>query len=139
MAFVDQLIEGGVPSEANHAFTAAKTFLSFCVARRYIKHSPLEGLKKPIQPKSRKRVLTDTELKKVLTATPSLGQYGTIVKLLIITGQREHQIATLQGEWLNRRDKTITFPTMKVDDDRQEIGRASWGERVGQLVENAVG
>jgi hypothetical protein len=37
----------GTPSEANHAFTAARTMFRWATIRRYIPHSPMEGLKLP--------------------------------------------------------------------------------------------
>jgi len=44
---VDGLIAAGKLSEANHAFTAVKTMLRFCLGRGYIDRHPLEALKRP--------------------------------------------------------------------------------------------
>ena len=50
-------------SEKAHALAVMRTFLRWCVRppRRYIKHSPLEGVEITLA-KSRKRVLTDSEI-----------------------------------------------------------------------------
>jgi len=50
------------PSEAEHLHRAARAFLRWCVRRRLIPHSPLEGLEAPSKWKPRERVLTDDEL-----------------------------------------------------------------------------
>jgi hypothetical protein len=45
------------PSEANHAFTAARTMFKWATRRRYIPHSPMEGLQMPAREQPRSRVL----------------------------------------------------------------------------------
>jgi integrase len=102
----------GTPSEHAHALAVARTFFKWCARppRRYIPHSPLEGLQLRTG-KSRKRVLTDAELVKVWMAAEEQGYpHGTCVQLLILTGQRRGEIAALCRPWLDEREKTITLP-----------------------------
>ncbi len=95
------------PSERAHALKDIRTFFNWCIPR-YLKTSPCVGIKKPPQ-KSRDRVLTDDELRKVWKRAEELGHpYGTIVQLLILTGQRSGEIAALQWEWV--ADETISIP-----------------------------
>ena len=65
-------------SEKSHCLAVARTFLRWCVKppRRYIPHSPLEGVK--VEPgKGRKRILKPDELKKVWDAAGRVGYpYG---------------------------------------------------------------
>ena len=100
------------PSEQAHALAIARTFLRWCARppRRYIPHSPLEGLQ--LGPgKTRKRVLDNGELIKVWRAAEAQGHpHRTIVQLLILTGQRRGEIAALQRQWINAKEKTITLP-----------------------------
>ena len=82
------------PSEANHAFTAARTMFRWATTRRYIPHSPMEGLKLPAKARPRSRVLTPQELRLAFAYGRQTGVYGQIVRLLILTGQRvrpDHQ------------------------------------------------
>lgn len=66
------------------------------------------GIKKPAQ-KPRDRVLADDELRKVWNRAREIGYpYGTIVLLLILTGQRLGEIAGLRWEWIE--GGTVTFP-----------------------------
>ena len=68
--------------------------------RRYIHHSPIEGIELPAKAASRERILTDDELCTVWIAADELdSHFGAIVKLLILTGQRRSEIGGLQAEW----------------------------------------
>jgi integrase len=101
------------PSARAHALKDIRTFFNWCVPR-YIAHSPCAGLKMAPQP-SRNRILSDAELKAVWNACE--GTYGTIVKLLIITGQRKHEITTLK--WDQITDTTITIPAHIAKNGRE--------------------
>jgi hypothetical protein len=62
------------PSEKSHTLAVARTFLRWCVKppRRYIPHSPLEGVL-IVPGKARKRILKPDELKKVWDAATIVG------------------------------------------------------------------
>lgn len=92
------------PSARAHALKDIRTFFNWCVPR-YLSASPCAGLKMQAQP-SRERVLTTDELKAVWNACE--GTFGTIVKLLILTGQRKMEIGSLQWSYIS--DNTITLP-----------------------------
>jgi integrase len=90
------------PSEAEHLHRACKTFFRWCVRRRMLQHSPLEGLELPSKWKPRERVLSDDELRAVwIAADATTGHFGIIVKLLLLTGQRRSEIGSLRAEWLD--------------------------------------
>jgi integrase len=99
------------PSEAAHAFKDIRTFFNWCVPR-YLPHSPCGGLKSPSKYKPRERVLTDEELKKVWN-TATEYPLGSIVRLLILTGQRKSEIGSLRFEQINGQEQTITLPETK--------------------------
>jgi integrase len=95
------------PSQRAHALKDIRTFFNWCIPR-YLKSSPCVGIKKPPQ-KSRDRVLSDEELAKVWNRAKEIGHpYGTIVQLLILTGQRVGEIAALRWEWI--AEDTLTIP-----------------------------
>lgn len=97
------------PVEQNHAFAAARTLFRFCVRRGLIGRSPLEGMNLPARIRTRDRVLTDNELVAVIRAANEIGYpFGTIVLLLIYTGQRKGEIALLDWSWIGK--ETITIP-----------------------------
>jgi integrase len=99
------------PSGANHAFTAARTFFRWVAKppRRYISYSPMAGMSLPFAPVKRRRVLTDRELAAVWrTAEARNDDYGIIVRLLILTGQRRGEIASLHSVYLE--GDLVTLP-----------------------------
>jgi integrase len=94
-------------SQRAHALKDIRTFFNWCIPR-YLTSSPCIGIKKPDQ-KPRDRVLTDDETCRVWNRAHEIGYpYGTIVQLLILTGQRLGEIAGLRWEWIE--EGTVTFP-----------------------------
>lgn len=117
--FVRKLDRIKAPSERNHALAAAKTFFTWAYNRRYIEDDPTRGLSVR-GGTSRSRVLSDDELKRVWIAAGEIGSsFGTIVRLLILSGQRRGEIASLQKLWINLEDKTITLPAEIVKNRRE--------------------
>ena len=64
-------------------------------------------MKKPAKEKSRSRVLSPIELKAVWQACPD-DNFGRIVQLLILTGQRRGEAAAIRSDWLDGH--LLTFP-----------------------------
>lgn len=102
---VTDILDGLRPSEANHAFAALRTFFNWC-ERRDLMPSPMGKLGKPHKETKRDRVLSLEELKKVWLAAENT--HGTIVKLLILTGQRRGEITGIRREWM--QDDILVFP-----------------------------
>jgi integrase len=125
------------PSEKSHCLAVARTFLRWCVQppRRYIPHSPLEGV--VVQPgRARKRILKPNELKKVWNAATEVGYpYGTIVHLLILTGQRKCEIANLRRSWIDPKNRTITLPEWVCKNSREHT--FPYGDLVAAELEAA--
>ena len=108
---VMRVVDALSPSAANHAFTYARAFFRWCVRRRYLDRSPLEYLPLPNPPSSRDRVLTDHELRIVWnTAQRFPFPFGTIVSLLILTGQRSGEISGLRRDYIDFDQNLITLP-----------------------------
>jgi integrase len=99
------------PSEAWHAFKDIRTFFKWCVPR-YIPHSPMEGLKSPTRYIPRRRVLAYPEILIVWEAANDY-PFGTILKLLVLTGQRWGEIASLRWDYIDEKTRTITLPDTK--------------------------
>lgn len=101
------------PSARAHALKDIRSFFNWTVPR-YLPASPAAGLRMASQPK-RARVLSDDELRRVWTACE--GTFGTIVRLLILTGQRKSEIGGLQWEWINQGG--ITLPPTVTKNGRE--------------------
>jgi integrase len=101
---LDGLLE--TPSEAQHAFKAARTFFRW-VEKRGLGKNPCT-MPAPTREHSRERVLSDDELRRVYKAGE--GPFGAIVRLLILTGQRRTEISALKWEYIDLKEKTISLP-----------------------------
>jgi Arm DNA-binding domain len=62
---VYKVLDAQTRAEANKLFSVSRTFFRFCVQRRLIQRSPLEGLHVPNKEVARSRVLTDDELRAI--------------------------------------------------------------------------
>jgi integrase len=107
---LDRLLD--TPSEANHAFAKIRLFFRWALRMRHIESSPCAALQMPAKSVSRDRVLTDLELAKVWGAATEY-PFGTIVRLLILTGARRGEIASLRSDYIDNDKKTITLPHTK--------------------------
>jgi integrase len=115
LAITDELV--GTPAEQSHAIAIGKTFFKWCVRRNYLNRSPLEGATLPKQ-QSRDRVLTDDELVAVWRAAERYdGNFGTIVRLLILTGMRRGECAAIQTSWI--QNNTLTIPKEVTKNGRE--------------------
>ncbi|MGH7111779.1 MAG: tyrosine-type recombinase/integrase [Stellaceae bacterium] len=102
------------PSTRHNAFLRVSGLMRYAVRRGYIEKSPVAALDAPSLETPRHRVLSSDELRKVLTTARVLRQggdpYGTIVELLVYTGQRRQQIAMLRPAMVDFTEGTITWP-----------------------------
>lgn len=98
-----------------HRIRALKAFANWCLDHGHRTDNPYLRLKAPVQ--QRDRVLTDDEIAVILSYDHP--PYSTIVKLLILTGQRRSQIASFDPAWIV--DDTIVFPGSVMKSKRQHV------------------
>jgi integrase len=111
IAIIDGILREGFPSAANHAFAAIRRVLSWAVERGDIDRSPCSGLKMPSKNKRRERVLTDGELSRIWLAAEHFGYpFGSIVRGLIVTGQRRDEVTSMRWSDLDLEKATWTLP-----------------------------
>lgn len=120
------------PTEANHAFQVIRCFFRWAVRRRYLQHSPCEGMQAPSRYVPRDRVLTDEELLTVFVRARDGSIFGQIVQLCILTGQRRSEIGALRGEYIDRKARTITLPASVTKNRRQHT--FPYGEMVAEML-----
>jgi integrase len=103
-------------STYNHALVAARIFFNWCIKRPYIEHNPTTGLS-PHSTLPRARLLTDQEAKLIWQATEEKTHFNTIVRLLLLTGQRRNEIASLKSEYI--KDDICTLPSTLTKNGRE--------------------
>ncbi|MDE8654057.1 tyrosine-type recombinase/integrase [Novosphingobium album (ex Liu et al. 2023)] len=92
-------------------FAYASVLFGWTARRGDIASNPLTEMVKPEAPKSRDRVLTDTELTEVWNASEKIGTpFGPFFRLLILTGQRRSEVAGMSWTELDRASSTWTIP-----------------------------
>ncbi|ESY52082.1 hypothetical protein X744_22360 [Mesorhizobium sp. LNJC372A00] len=129
-------IEG--PSARAHALKDIRSFFNWTVPK-YLAHSPCQGMKMGKQP-SRTRVLSDAEIKAVWKGCESMGRFGTIVRVLILSGQRRGEIAGIEQDMIG--DERVTLPPWLTKNDREHtfplstFGTVMLGEIPGANVFN---
>jgi integrase len=104
------------PSEAKHAYVAIRTMMNWCVKQGLLDQSPVPSM--VLKTEARSRVLSDNELTQVWMRAKEIGYpYGTIIQLLILTGQRRGEIAALRWDWID--EESITFPASITKNGRE--------------------
>lgn len=94
----------------NHHLVALKVFFNWCITRRHRTDNPTLGLSKFTRPK-KKRILTDAELVTVWNATFQIDtDFGEIVRLLMLTGQRRNEIGGLSDTYYSDNTQTLVLP-----------------------------
>lgn len=103
-----QILETLRPSESNHTTVALNRLYSWLFDTGRIKESL--KFKKLHKEKSRTRVLTDDEIRRIWAASKKMSKYGALVRLLLMTGQRKSEIEHIAKA---ERTNVIAWPTSK--------------------------
>jgi integrase len=118
------------PVMANRVHGVMHILFRWAVENDLIAHSPVTGLRAPNKETPRDRVLTDAELTAVWQAAEKEGYpFGTIVRLLILTGQRRGEVAGMRwseldleaGHWVLPRERVKNARRHEVPLPRQAI------------------
>jgi integrase len=103
------------PVQADRARSTLSAMFGWCVGEGFLEANPVVGTNKQSNAKSRERVLTDDELMAVWTSAPD-SDFGRIVKLLMLTGQRRDEIAALRRAEI--QDGGIALPAARTKNSR---------------------
>ena len=103
---------GRIPTspEHDHALSCVKTLFTWAHNRRYITDNPTVGIQ-PHGSQSRSRILTDEELSRVFASADQFAQFGTVVKLLVLTGLRRGECADIRKSWISEKEKMLVVPS----------------------------
>lgn len=117
------------PAEKHHAYTAARRFFNWAHRQHLIDVSPMARMETPPLSRPRERVLTEDELRPVWnTARRGETTFHRIVALLILTGARRSEIASIRWEWIE--EDYIEWPPEATKNGRRHrvpIGEIAQG------------
>lgn len=118
VALLDEVNDRGAPIMANRTLAAVRRLFNWAVSRDIIAASPCAGVEPPASESSRDRILTDDELRLVWNAADADGwPFGPIVRLMILTGQREGEVAGMRWREIDLENKVWTLPAVRVKND----------------------
>lgn len=94
-----------------NVFAVLRRLFRWSISRGDIERSPMEGMETPPPVKARDRWLSDEELARVWKEAYKTHRcFGPIVRLLIVTGQRREEVASLSWDELDRAELMWTLP-----------------------------
>jgi integrase len=108
------------PIAANRVHSIVRKFFNWAVENDLIANSPVTGVRAPNPETSRDRILTDDELKTVWRAAEKEGYpFGTILQVLILTGQRRSEVAGMMWSEVDLEAGLWSLPRERVKNDRR--------------------
>jgi integrase len=119
-ALLDAIADRGSPSSARHAFAAFRGMCGWAVKRGLVDRSPAEGVVLPAAPPSRDRTLSDAETGLFYRAFESVGgPFGTVGRLLFLTGARKSEVSGLKWSELDLAARTWRLPKERSKNGRE--------------------
>lgn len=105
----------GCQNRANTAYWFLRRFFFWSAdpdeGEDFIDHSPMFGIKQPYPVHERERYLSDNEIRWFWQATGEMGYpYGTIARLLLLSGQRRGEIINLTRRQIDRDARMLAIP-----------------------------
>src|SRR5262245_37388346 len=112
-------ISAHAPVSANRLHSVLSALFGWAKGKRLVTSNPCTGLDRPAEERSRDRVLSDEELRKVWLAAGEVGHpYAGIVRLLILTGQRRNEIAGLRWAEVDLEEPALHLPATRTKNGR---------------------
>ena len=125
---------GDKVATASLLFATLRRMMRWAVNQGDLERSPMEGMDAPAKAPSRDRVLTDDELRLVWQASYALGYpFAHIVRLLILTGARREEVASLDWAELCREQAVWSLPPSRSKNgiaSRQPLSSLAMAELV---------
>jgi integrase len=122
---VEAVVDRGAKRHAHTIFSHVRLIFNWAIGRSIynIEHSPCDRLK-PIQligqKRTRERVLNDSEIRALWSATSTLGYpYGTLTKLLLLCGCRLNEAA--KTKWSELSDRSLVIPPERFKTGQQHV------------------
>lgn len=119
IGLLDAMVDRGAPVMAKQTHATIRKLFYWAVDRDIIDTSPCVRVPVPAHAIDRDRVLNDNELRAVwLACEPLKWPFGPLVRLLILTGQRRDEVATLTWPDIDERNGLWTIPRERNKSNR---------------------
>ena len=119
---MDSITDRGAPYMANRTLAHVRKLFAWAMEREIVTASPVVGVGAPAREVSRDRVLDYAELAAVWQACEALGwPFCPIVRLLIVTGARRDEVASMRWRDLDLERAEWRLPREAVKTDREHV------------------
>lgn len=118
---------------ANKAHKWMSALFAWGVEHDGLPTSPMFGLKRPFREPKRTRVLADWEIAVIWSVLPAMiWQFGMLMRLLILTGQRLREVAGIRWEEVDLEKREWIIPGARTKNKRDHL--VSISPQVGRLL-----
>ncbi len=112
----------GAAVQAGKMLTRLRTFFGWATANDLVTADPTAGVRKPAKEASRDRLLSDDELRAFWTGTEQLGwPFGLVFRLMLLTAQREGEVAGMRWSELDLDARTWTIPGARAKNGKPHV------------------
>ena len=112
-----EIEEASGPVARNRVRSSLSALFAWAITEGFIETNPVTGTAKAEEGGGRERVLSPTELAEIWAAFED-DQFGDIVKLLILTGQRREEIGGLRWSEVDFKRGLIVLPPARTKNKR---------------------
>jgi integrase len=105
--------------QANRLLAYVKKFFAYCADEGLVETSPALHVKKPAKEVKRDHVLSDEEIRAIWHACDGLHIFGRAIRVLLLTGQRRTEVASMGWSEVDFVNRVWTLPPA-----RTKAGRA---------------
>ena len=119
-ALLAGIAQNSGPVAANRVRASLSAFFAWCMKEGLADANPVLNTNKAAENGARERVLAADELRAIWRALAD-DQYGAIVKLLALTGQRREEIGGLRWSEIDLDNATIALPPERTKNRRQHV------------------
>ena len=106
--------------ESNRTRASLSAFLNWCIGEGDVDVNVVAQTNKH-EEIARSRVLSDAELRAIWRALPEQGDYGDLIRLLILTGQRLREVANLSWLEVDLDKAILTLPPSRTKNHREHV------------------
>jgi integrase len=116
----NEIVEESGAVSANRALSTLSGFFGWCIEQEYVTGTNPTSHIKPLHEKGRDRVLSEMELVDIWKACGD-DDFGTIIKLLMLTGQRRLEIGHLERAEIFAEKRQIELPSARTKNKQPHI------------------
>jgi integrase len=126
------ILDAMKPGVRRNSFVYLRGFFNWCYRRGYLDASPIARLKGPGASTPREHVIDDKDLVKIWHAAPET-DYGAIIRLCILSGQRIGQWARFRPDYYHPEGKMLVWPAEGMKGGKVHVLPAT--DRIVDLIE----